>query len=340
MSKRNFLRTEVNGAVGILNLDAVVAVHVYTEPYGDQSTYVRADTVSHELDGSGGSYAYEWRLFQGDEDACVTYIDWLCEQVDVLVYPTPDVEVAENLTTFVLSALHRYNTVGVTNVNYFALLCDVRKEYQIDPIALGNQLRESVRELSTKGLIVVTGDAAGPVFNTKLVHLRLADVDRTELTRYAIRDIVATLDILHGQGKTEVPWHKLEELWNIPHGARRALAVDWLRVNGFITEAVYEYVDGKPRVLSLLDGAVDAFRVYDLMHTNNAIAKSVPYEAVLGWYRDEFDIAESDLRPVVGEAIRKLLNSAVIISEEIDARAYYRIESTYPEEITNVTEED
>ena len=340
MSKRDFLRTEVDGRVGILNLRSVTAIHTYTEPYGDESTYVRADTTAHELDGSGGSFSYEWRVFQGNPTECNAYIEWLCGEVDALVYPTSGAAVAENLAAFVLAAMHRYNADGVQNVNYHTLLCDARDTYQLDPIELANQLRDTVRDLVGKGMIVVTGDIAGPVFNTKLVYLRHVGLDHTAPTRHAVRDIVATLDMLYVQGETEVPWHKLEDLWNVPHKTRLVSAVDWLRDNCFITEVVYRYVDGEPRVLSLLEGAREAFRVYDLMHTNNAIKKSVPYEAILGWYRDAVDIDKSDLRPVVGDAIRKLLNSAVISSEEVDGRAYYRIESRYPEELRNMVSED
>lgn len=91
MSK--FLRTEVFGKVGIVNLDTVVSVGIETDRYGpNRKTYVNAHTTTHELDGSGGSSAYSWHLFQGTESECQGYIDWLCDEVDALEYTPPETE--------------------------------------------------------------------------------------------------------------------------------------------------------------------------------------------------------------------------------------------------------
>ena len=87
MSK--FLRIEVEGNVGVVNLDLVIYIDVKKNmKYVEDSKYnAVAYMSSSELDGSGGSLMVEVDMFRGTESACQKYVDWLCYEMDAIMFP-------------------------------------------------------------------------------------------------------------------------------------------------------------------------------------------------------------------------------------------------------------
>lgn len=165
----NFLRTEVEGNAGVVNLDLMMCAGVKKNmKYVEDSVYnVVAHMSSSELDGSGGSLMVEIIMFRGTESACNDYIDWLCDKLDATVYQPSDktdtsfrdpLEGLDPVSRALLQIM-RDNNANNQAVPFEVLLNGLRDELGND-FSYGGLLRSIVQEavfvLLKKSLVIGT----------------------------------------------------------------------------------------------------------------------------------------------------------------------------------------